>query len=198
MGLKDHKFIFPYGILKGYGEVLDSKKLPDYGADWFDLLRQGNISKADADLCLRTFSELGCQSVRDYLNAYLAMDLKLLVEGSHLLFEKFQALTGVAPVDCGKSTLSSYSMYCSQLFLALEKRPGSFCNNNPMLYNIIRHSLRGGLTLVARSSVNAGESETLNSHLQASPEEGEKPVSLHYLDVSGLYSAAGEGKRFAG
>ncbi len=203
VGLTDAKFVFPYGILKGYGEALDRESLPPHGPEWFDILRGAQSSPEDVERALGDFRRLGCSSVREYLEAYLRMDLKLLVASSHRLFDKFEELTGVSPTECDRSTLSSYSMYCSQLFLASLGRPGSFCNNNPMLYSIIRSSLRGGLTLVSRSSVNRGETERINEPVRHLLNEGRgggggggggggKPVSLHYLDVSGLYSAAGE------
>ncbi len=193
VGLAESKFIFPYGVLRGYGEALDEPTLPPHGPRWFDVLRQRVTEEEEVAEAHETFRRLGCTSVREYLEAYLRMDLRLLVASSHRLYDKFTELTGVPPVDSDKSTLSSYSMYCSQLFLASRGRPGSFCNNNPMLYAIIRSSLRGGLTLVARSSVNRGEEEGINEGLGGGlvPEPARRPKSLHYLDVSGLYSAAG-------
>ncbi len=190
VGLAETKFVFPYGVLRGYGEALDEPALPPHGPRWFDVLRQRVTDEADVAEAHETFRRLGCSSVREYLEAYLRMDLRLLVASCHRLYDKFTELTGVPPVDSEKSTLSSYSMYCSQLFLASRGRPGSFCNNNPMLYAIVRSSLRGGLTLVARSSVNRGEEEGINEG--AAPAPTRRPRSLHYLDVSGLYSAAGE------
>lgn len=192
VGLKQSKMIFPYGVLRGYGEALDEPVLPPSGPRWFDVLTQTVASPLQVAEAHRSFQQLGCSSIRDYLKAYLRVDLELLLKSTHLLLDNFCKLTGVAPVDCDKSTVSSYSMYCSQMFLVGLKRPGAFCNNNPAIYNVIRNSLRGGLTMVTRTSVNAGESEALNQpHLPAG-DKGERPRVLHYLDVSGLYSAAGK------
>ena len=196
VGLKQSKMIFPYGILRGYGEALDEPALPEAGPRWFDALSQTSASPEQVAEAHRSFRQLGCSSIRDYLNAYLEVDLVLLLKSTHLLLDNFCALTGVAPVDCDKSTVSSYSMYCSQMFLVGCKRPGAFCNNNPAIYNVIRNSLRGGLTMVTRTSVNAGESESLNQPHLGVGDEGEKAKAIHYLDVSGLYSAAGEQQPF--
>ena len=183
---------FPYGILQGYGESLDEPRLPEHGPRWFDVLSQTIPSPEEVAEAHEAFDGLGCASVRDYLNEYLKVDLVLLLRSSHLLLDNFTKLTGVSPVECDKSTLSSYSMYCSQMFLSLGKRPGAFCNNNPAIYNVLRNALRGGLTMVTRTSVNAGEDEPLNKQRLDVGDPGEKAKSIHYLDVSGLYSAAGE------
>ena len=78
------------------------------------------------------------------------------------------------------------------MFLSWGKKPGAFCNNNPAIYNVLRNSLRGGLTMVTRTSVNAGEEEPLNRPRLDAGDTGEVAKAIHYLDVSGLYSAAGE------
>ena len=195
VGLKEEKMIFPYGILEGLGLVLDDPELPDHGPKWFDVLKQEVVESRFVDEAKKTFHRLGCKSIREYLSLYLEMDLLLLLRSSLLLLEKFEALTGISPIDCDKATLSSYSMYCSQMHLTWNKRPGAFCNNNPMLYNILRDALRGGLTMVTRTSVNAGEEEAINEPHLPPGDEGLKPKCLHYLDVSGLYSAAGESSK---
>lgn len=183
---------FPYGILKGYGECLEESTLPPYGPRWFDVLTQSMPADSVVAQAHKAFADLNCQSIREYLYEYLKVDLQLLLRSAHLLLENFCNLTGISPVECDKSTLSSYSMYCSQMFLVSGKKPGAFCNNNPAIYNVLRNSLRGGLTMVTRTSVNSGETEPLNQpHLDAG-DLGEKAKAIHYLDVSGLYSAAGK------
>lgn len=195
VGLAEEKMVFPYGMLRGTGEALDESRLPPHGPRWFDVLKQEVTPAELVREAQASFDRLGCRSVRDYLRRYLEMDLLLLLRSALLLLEKFETLTGVSPVECDKFTLSSYSMYCSQVHLLRNKRPGAFYNNNPVLYNVLRDSLRGGLTMVTRTSVNAGESEPLNQPLLAPGDEGERPKSIHYLDVSGLYSAAGKKKK---
>lgn len=192
VGLTMAKMVFPYGVLRGYGEALDEPSLPEPGPRWFDVLSQAETPAELVAEAHQAFRSLGCRSIRDYLKSYLEVDLLLLLRSAHLLLDNFCKLTGVAPVDCDKSTVSSYSMYCSQMFLAGLKRPGAFCNNNPAIYNVIRNSLRGGLTMVTRTSVNAGETESLNEPHLDLDDPGEKAKAIHYLDVSGLYSAAGE------
>lgn len=191
VGLSQKKMVFPYGVLTDSGPCLLAEGLPRDRDSWFDVLSQSYPSEEDVSRAHADYESLGCTTLGSYLREYLLVDLRLLVRSAHRLLDTFSQLTGVSPVECERATLSSYAMFCSQSQLAADLRPAGFCNNNPVLYNLLRHSLRGGLTLVSRASVCAGETEALNEPVLGPLEPGNLPVSLLYLDVSGLYSAAG-------
>ena len=205
VGLSMKKVLVPYALLDEEETFLDRKELPREREAYFSELSNKTPSQEEVDETLEGYEREGFKSVREYLVRYLKTDVILLHCSAEKYVQKLWEITGLHVVDAQRYTLSSFSDYAAQVHLMRHKRVGSFIPNSCLSYSLMKRALLGGLQTTGRTSVNMGEGgdSPANNHLRHLPpsdmemddHEAAKPRSklnfCHYLDISMLYSTAG-------
>ena len=109
-------------------------------------------SQETVDGAIKSFTELKCLSVRDYLLHYLKLDLSILLNCTERLFDKLEDIVGIHPVTTRRFSLSSFSFLASQVKLMENLRPGCYCANHCAIFAALKRGTRGGVSVVTRNS----------------------------------------------
>ena len=183
---KEAKMVFPFSYFTSMS-ILNEKELPKNRNYWYNILKQQYYSESDIQYALNEFKRTKSKNIGEYLEHYLKMDVKLTAVGVTKLLLKYFDQFEICPLDIDKTTIASFGAYLFQNNLMKLKCIGTFSPNCLPLYNGIKDSAVGGLTVVLRHSAdgtNKNESP-INSHL--SPEHTNKPHGVMVADVNSLY-----------
>jgi hypothetical protein len=133
---------------------------------------------------------MGFTRIYDWILYYVKLDTCLLQKINEHLFRGFIDVIGINPINAKKFTVSGLSFVASQIALMKDKRVGNFFVNNTRTYSvsififpprasfasitfcphclspfqILKNSLRGGLTAVCRTA--AGEKTDMSEYVR--------------------------------
>ena len=168
------KGVFPYSYFNSPSR-LQEPSLPSI--DKFkDDLSGADCSTDEYAHAQRAWSELGCRTFRQYLVAYLHLDIYLLTD----VFEKFRDVTlqedGLDPVHFVSLPGLSY--------MACFKRSGETIDllQDIDMVRLFERGIRGGLTFVNKHQVEAHIPELNNN------QDGN--IHLAYIDQNNLYGSS--------
>jgi hypothetical protein len=171
--LEQVKGIFPFRQFVSL-DFLDRPSLPPDAADWAsDLNPIHSPSQADVDEAIAFFRAKNFSKISDFLEFYLDLDVIILQRSVVAMAQVYYKILGLNFIESRKTTVSSLSSAGAQHFLARQCRPCNFFPNHARLYNLLKKSLRGGLTSVSRTV--SGKHADLTDYvklLQKQMEEG--------------------------
>jgi hypothetical protein len=171
--LEQVKSIFPFRQFVTL-DFLDLPSLPPDAADWAsDLNPKHSPSQAEVDEAIAFFQAKKFSSISDFLEYYLDLDVLILQKSVVAMAAVYYDILGLNFIDSKRLTTSSLASAGSQTFLSRQCRPCNFFPNHTRLYNLLKKSLRGGLTSVARTV--SGKHADLTDYvklLQKQMEEG--------------------------
>ena len=81
---------------------------------WFNDLTQEPYTDEQIAEAFLKFKQGNCQNVREYLEMYLKMDVKLTVIGVIRLMGKYFDQFEIHPLDVNKTTIASFGSYLFQ------------------------------------------------------------------------------------
>ena len=146
--LPQEKAHFPFAALKSVAD-LKRPRLPVDRESWQSDLgfkstqldeRQLQATIEEAE---RLFHQANCQSLGDYLETYLRLDVDILLKASQEWRRQLFRLTGLDFVDCSKYTMSSLSYTAGLKKMEADLRIGQFFPNNSQHYRLLRQGMRG-------------------------------------------------------
>ena len=181
------KGIFPFQRFQTMDDLL-APELPAEAAQWESSLATHQISQEEVNEARQTFQDLKCRHVKDYLLHYLGSDVKLLQTCLTQLFSSYFQLLHLLPYDVKCKSISSFSFYAGLHFLMKQKRVGFFQTTNPVVYQLLTLSMRGGICQMLRGA--AGSDDLLQPYEQfAATHMGLDPTRLKgcnsHLGVAG-------------
>lgn len=141
-GLEQTKAHFPFALLRSV-EVLSRPGLPSDPAEWTSDLTGSAITEAEIAEALALFEEAGCESLGDYLAAYLRLDVEILYRATQEWRKTLARVVGVDFVESRKFTISSLSYTAGLKSWEARGRIGSFFPNNSQIYRLLRRGMRG-------------------------------------------------------
>jgi hypothetical protein len=195
-GCGECKGMFPFEQLTSYDYLVRTTSLPSDPKLWRSRLTDREPTREMVQACLEDFERLGCATALDYLEKYLILDVKLLMQATVTLFRSFFDQVGNHPITSHKNSLSSFSYNSLQSFLMRSKSPGAFIPNHPQIFSLLRSALLGGVSLVCRTDGGKSADSPINAHLgskdQAKSCFNERPRYIFYYDVNSLYGHAGK------
>ena len=163
------KGIFPFSFFDSISK-LDNTSLPPI-ADFKNDLSGKDCAPEDYHYAQVAWSKFDCQTLGDYLIAYLQLDVFLLAD----VFEEFRRVSleedKLDPIHFislpAMSFKSAFKMTRETIHLL----------QDPEMYNLFERGIRGGLTFV-------------NKHKSNSRVEGENQIHLKYYDQNNLYGSS--------
>ena len=168
------KGVFPYSYFDSLSRLQESC-LPPIAA-FKDDLTKSDCSQEDYLHAKKAWSEFGCRTFKDYLLAYLELDVYLLAD----VFEAFRTLCraedGLDPVhfiSLPGLTYDSAFKYTGETIHLLQDID---------MYRLFERGVRGGLTFVNRHRAQARLPELGNNR--------EGNVHLCYIDENNLYGSS--------
>jgi hypothetical protein len=149
--LEQVKSIFPFRQFTTLS-FLDRPSLPPDAADWTsDLNPTHSPSQEEVDKALAFFQAKKFSNIGQYLEFYLDLDVLILQRSVVAMADVYYDILGLNFIDSRRLTTSSLASAGSQAFLSRNVRPCNFFPNHQRLYNLLKKSLRGGLTTVSRT-----------------------------------------------
>lgn len=140
--LEQSKAHFPFGILDSI-DVLNQSELPTDLSLWQSDLAGAPFTEADLKEAQDLFIKAGCQTLGDYLKAYLSLDVEILLEATQKWRLHLKDLIGLDFIEHGKFTISSLSYTAGLKKSESNLRIGSFFPNNCQTYRLLRRGMRG-------------------------------------------------------
>jgi hypothetical protein len=145
------KGVFPYGYFS-FSLVLQERQLPAK-EHFYDVLTQSHISNDDYERAQQSWQAFKCQTLDDYMMAYLSLDVHQLAD----IFENFRNLSlkqdGLDPVYYFSTPSLSWdaAFKCSKVMidLLLEEEQ----------YNFFERGRRGGMTFVNKHYIKRNSPE---------------------------------------
>lgn len=144
--LEQCKAHFPFGALRSVKD-LERVGLPEDDSSWRSELAGPEQSgeslariKAEAN---ELFRKAGCNTMGDYLKAYLILDVEILYKASQEWRRQLKSLIGMDFVECKKFTISSLSYTAGLKNMEKNRRLGHFFPNNSQMYRLLRLGMRG-------------------------------------------------------
>ena len=105
--------IFPFKYFTSM-KSLEEKTLPTNKKFWFNDLTQEPFTDEQIAEAFEKFNKYNCKNIREYLEMYLKMDVKLTVIGVIRLLGKFFDQFEIHPLDVNKTTIASFGSYLFQ------------------------------------------------------------------------------------
>ena len=141
------KGIYPYDYMDSWHKF-NQTDLPKM-EDFYDSLKEKNISEADYNYFLKTYGDLGCKNLGDYHDLYLYSDVTSLAD----VFEKFRdtCLNHYNSDPTFYTTAASLANDCMLLKSKVELK----LTTHPDIYSLWASQIRGGLVNVAKRHVQA-------------------------------------------
>lgn len=190
--LKVEKSIFPFSKFTSLS-FLDEVRLPADCADWVsDLSPDKVVTQAAVDQALALFEEKQMPNISAYLEYYLDLDCVVLMQSIVHMHDMYYQILGLSFVDSKRYTVSSFASCAAQTWLCRKKHGASFFPNHQRVYSLLRNSLRGGLSCVARTACGRladvdSYVELLKRQLEEGGEEGGPDQELRErIAASGL------------
>ena len=171
--IPDQKGIFPFAQFTNLA-FLEEEKLPSDCRLWASDLNANHApTQAQVDVALALFEEKKFANISAYLEYYLNLDCLVLQKSIVVMHQEYYNILQLSFIDSRKHTVSSFASCAAQTFLARQKRGANFFPNFQRLYSLLKLSLRGGLTLVARTMCGKfADTESYVKLLQAQLEGG--------------------------
>jgi hypothetical protein len=147
-GLEQSKAHFPFKALTSV-ESLERPGLPEFGSEeWISDLTEKAATEDEVSEAMRLFEAAGCNTLGDYLKAYLKLDVVILFEATQQWRLTLKSQIGIDFIEVGKFTISSLS-FLAGIKSGLEKRGrvGHFFPNNSQNYRLLRTGMRGQVCL---------------------------------------------------
>ena len=145
-GLEQKKAHFPFRLLTSV-ETLDLRleRLPPHTDPCWksDLSGSAPITEADVDEAQRLYEQAGCQTLGEYLQAYLWLDVEILYRATQEWRRNLKDVTGLDFVEARKFTISSLSYEAGLKRWESLLRVGCFSVNNSQMYRLLRKGMRG-------------------------------------------------------
>ena len=188
-GCQESKGMFPFERLTSYDYLVNTTQLPENVMAWGSRLSDKIPSEEDVRQCIRDFQNECHPNLLSYLEKYLILDVRLLLEATVKVFDSFYRLADCHPIVSGKNSLSSFSSSSLQSYLMNQKSPGLFVPRHPQIYSLLKGALLGGVSLVCRTDggTQPGE-EPINAHLGYT----EKAKKIIASDENTLYGSSGK------
>lgn len=136
-----------------------------------------DVSEEDYEYAHTVYDNLCVQTLGEYMMYYLAVDVCLLQDIMEAFRDKSFKQFGLDPAFY--YTLPSFSIQCCLKFT--NAKIGLI--NDPIMYSMIRRSLRGGICSNIRKNV-----ENNNRYLHGGIDTSKDEKSTIFLDFNGLYS----------
>ena len=135
---------FPFKILTNV-QSLSAPSLPAAVEMWkSDLTGNANaITQNDVNEALQFYNDSNFQTVGDYLQHYLILDVQILHQATNLWRKRLKQVIGLDFIDIQKFTISSLSSYAGAHTLAMHHKPGWFFPNNNQMYALLKRGMRG-------------------------------------------------------
>lgn len=106
----------------------------------------------------------------------------MLQSSINIMQRKFYEILQCDYILSWKLTVSSYSNYSSNVYLARNLAPAFFFCNNPRIYSILKNAQRGGICFVQKSNCGDIEAENL-AQLLKEQFEGQDIDEQHYSEA---------------
>jgi hypothetical protein len=184
------KGMFPFEQLTSYQYLVNATELPSDPKLWKSRLTDKQPTEDMVKDCIQDYKRDGHPNVLSYLEKYLILDVKILMQATTKLFQSFYDQVGNHPIASNKNSLSSFSYSSLQSFLMKTKSPGAFVPNHPQIFSVIKSALLGGVSLVCRTDGGQSATSPINAHLGKSFVE--TPLYNFYFDINALYGSAGK------
>lgn len=190
--LPDQKSIFPFAKFVSLDFLAEPRLPPDAAAWASDLNPEKNPTQAEVDAAIALFEAKQFKSISDFLEFYLTLDCEVLQQSVVAMHKVYYDILQLSFVDSRRYTVSSFASCAAQTWLARRKRGANFVVNHQRLYSILKLSLRGGLTCVARTvcGTNADVAsyvDLLEKQMDTGGEDGGPDVDLcQRVRASGL------------
>lgn len=84
-----------------------------------------------------------CQTVGDYLQYYLRLDVEILYKASQLWRQHLKTVIAIDFLEHRKFTISSLSFLANQRSMSAHRKIGTFSVNNSQYYRLLRQGMRG-------------------------------------------------------
>jgi hypothetical protein len=130
------KGAFPFKVFRHYGFLL-RPDLPDDLDSWVsDLNPAHSLGPKELGETLSAYRSGGYANTGEFLDAYLAKDVELLLLSMQALQSNYYRILGVCLVEARKLTVSSLSSYGAHSYLADRRRPGAMVPNHLRMFNV--------------------------------------------------------------
>ena len=195
-GCGECKGMFPFEQLTSYDYLVKTSSLPSDPKLWRSRLTDKEPTREMVQGCLDDFERQGFTTALEYLEKYLILDVKLLMQAAVKLFRSFFDQVGNPPITSNKNSLSSFSYSSLQAFLMKSKSPGAFIPNHPQIFSLLKSALLGGVSLVCRTDGGKSAESPINAHFSSKKSSAapfcERPQFIFYYDINALYGQAGK------
>ena len=163
---------FPYDYVSDF-DVFSESSLPPKEA--FDnALNESKISDNDYIHAQRVWTEMGCQTFKDYMEIYVLSDSLLLFD----VFESFRDLCldyyGLDPCHYMSLPAIGYDAMLKMTGVKIEKI------TDPDMYNFLFENLRGGITTISQRFAKANNPYLLDY------DKDQPTTFIQYVDVNNL------------
>ena len=154
----------------------DETSLPSQ-EDFFNKFSGSPCSDADYDHAISVWDACGCETIKDYLDVYLQLDVLLLA----VFFEKFR-----------KTCLEFYTLYPLHCYTTPELAWDATLRMSPVdlelitdenIYNLVENSIRGGISMISTRHAKANNPSFPDTYDAGLPRQ-----DLIYLDANNLYA----------
>jgi hypothetical protein len=133
---EEKKGKFPFDKLTSIN-FLTEKKLPAKACDWKNTLNpKASLTQEQVNEVLNLYEEKGFESVGEYLEYYLKLDVIILLKSMTKLTAGFYETLGLHVIDSQKYTIPSLATMGTQAYLMRDKRIGNFFANNTTIYSV--------------------------------------------------------------
>ena len=176
-GLVRRKGVYPYDYMDSFGRF-GATELPSQGA-FFSKLSGSPCSDSEYAHATRVWDALGCETIADYHDIYLQLDVLLLTG----IFEKFRKTC----LDFYKlDPLHYYITPCLAWDAALRmSRVDLHLIADQDMYHFAENSIRGGISMISTRHVQANKPSFPATYDASLPRQD--PI---YLDANNLYGWA--------
>ena len=169
------KGVYPYEYMTS-AEKFKETQLPPKEA-FFSKLKDEHISDEDYERAVATFKSLGCNTMEDYHNAYLKLDVLLLAD----VFQAFRKLSleiyGLDPAHFYTLPSLSWEACLKHTKIELELL------TDDEMYLFLESSIRGGVSTITHRHAVAN-----NEYMEEGQYDSDKDESyIIYLDANNLY-----------
>ena len=171
--LVQRKGVYPYNYMDSV-ERFDETKLPPQDA-FFNKLSGSSCSDIDYAHASRVWDAFGCETIADYHDVYLQLDVLLLAD----FFEKFRRTClefyNLVPLHYYTTPGLAFRMSRVKLELITDKN----------IYNLIENSICGGFSMISTRYARANNPSFPSTYDDKLPRQ-----DLIYLDANNLYGYA--------
>ena len=172
--LSSGKQYLPYEYLTSL-DKLQERSLPPK-AEFYSSLTDSHISDEEYAHALKVWELCKCQTLIDYVNLYLDMDVALLAD---IYLQWRETLLNLFGLDCLYFlTLASYAF---EAFLLISDTKLE-CISDENLFQLITRNIRGGFCSVGKRYAKAH-----NKHTSPHFKQGDESNYLMYIDFNSLY-----------